>query len=117
LVVRGVQALVDDRRALGRVGGCFGVGGIGGPPVDPGQRGRPVPGHRPDGVTQPGQVRREGVADLAGAEHDVEPVVAHELVLADSEQPGRRRQRDLDACDRRYAGPRKQAIYFLKYPA
>jgi hypothetical protein len=38
------------------------------------------PGHRPDGVTQPGQVRREGVADLAGTEHYLEPVVAHELV-------------------------------------
>src|SRR5579863_5872445 len=31
--------------------------------------------------------------------------------------PGRRRQRDLDACGRRYAGHRKLATYFLKYPA
>jgi hypothetical protein len=71
-----------------------------------------MPGHRPDGDTHPGQVRSEGAADLAGAEHDVELVVVHERVLADSEQPGRRRQRDLDACGSRYAGSRKQAINF-----
>ena len=82
LVVRGVQALVDDRRALGRVGGGFGVGGIGGPPVHPGQCGRPVPGHRPDGDALPGQMRGQGVADLAGPEHDVEPILAHGRVLA-----------------------------------
>jgi hypothetical protein len=35
-----------------------------------GQRRRLVPGHRPDGDALPGQVRGEGVADLAGAEHD-----------------------------------------------
>jgi hypothetical protein len=38
--------------------------------ADVGPRGRPVPGHRPDGDTLRGQVRGEGVADLAGAEHD-----------------------------------------------
>jgi len=42
-------------------------------------------------------VRGQRGADLSGAEHDVELVVAHERVLADAEQPGRRRQRDLDA--------------------
>ena len=77
LVVRGVQALVDHRCALGRVGGGFGVGGIGGPPVDPGQRGRPVPGHRPDGDTQPGQVRGQGIADLAGPENHVQLILTH----------------------------------------
>ena len=82
LGVRGVQALVDDRRALGRVGGGFGVGGIGGPPVDAGQRGRPVPGHRPDGDTQPGQVRGQGAADLAGPEHHVQPILTHDPLLA-----------------------------------
>ena len=82
LVVGGVQALVDDRRALGRVGGGFGVGGIGGPPVHAGQRGRPVPGHRPDGDTLPGQVRGQGTADLAGPEHDVESILTHARLLA-----------------------------------
>jgi hypothetical protein len=57
-------------------------------------------------------LRGEGAADLAGAEHDVELVVAHERVLADSEQPGRQRQRNLDACGPRYAGPRRHAINF-----
>jgi hypothetical protein len=38
--------------------------------VSVGQRGRPVPGHRLDGDALPGQVGGEGVADLAGAEHD-----------------------------------------------
>jgi len=37
--------------------------------VGVGQRGRPVPGHHPDGKAVPGQVRGEGIADLAGAEH------------------------------------------------
>ena len=82
LVVRGVQALVDDRCALGSVGGGFGVGGIGGAPVHPGQRGRPVPGHRPGGDTQPGQVRGQGIADLAGPEHDVQPILTHDRLLA-----------------------------------
>jgi hypothetical protein len=41
---------------------------------------------------------------MANAQNDVEPVFAHQPVLADSEQPGRRRQRDLDACGLRYTG-------------
>lgn len=35
-----------------------------------GQRGRPMPGHRPYGDALPGQVGEEGVADLAGTERD-----------------------------------------------
>jgi hypothetical protein len=35
-----------------------------------GQRGRPVPGNRPDGDALLGHVGGEGVADLAGAEHN-----------------------------------------------
>ena len=56
----------------------------------------------------------EGAADLAGPEHDVQLTLVHERILADSEQPGRRRQSDLDACGPRYAGSKKLAINFLK---
>ena len=48
----------------------------------PGQRGRPVPGHRPDGDTQPGQVRGQGIADLAGPEHDMKAILTHDRLLA-----------------------------------
>ena len=82
LVVRGVQALVDHRCALGRVGGGFGVGGVGGPPVNAGQRGRPVPGHRPDGDTQPGQVRGQCIAHLPGPENHVQLILTHSPLLA-----------------------------------
>jgi hypothetical protein len=41
-----------------------------------------VPGHGPDGHTHPGQVRSEGIADLAGPEHDVQPVLAYARFLA-----------------------------------
>jgi len=57
------------------------------------------------------------MADLAGPEHDVQSTLAHERILADSEQPGRRRQSDLDACYSRYASSRKLAINFLKMDA
>ena len=102
-------------RALGRVGGGLGVGGIGGAPVDAGQRGRPVPGHRPDGDTQPGQVRGQGVADLAGPEHDVQPILTHDQVLSTaSSNPAVGDSPASTSCHRRYAGPIKQAINFLK---
>jgi hypothetical protein len=41
-----------------------------------------VPGHRPDGVAHPGQVRGQGIPDLAGPEHDVQPILTHVPVLA-----------------------------------
>lgn len=70
LGIRGIDALVDHRRTLGRVGGGFRIGNIHGPPIHAaGQRGGPVPGHRPDGSTQPRQMHGEGAADLASPEH------------------------------------------------
>jgi hypothetical protein len=41
-----------------------------------------VPGHRPDGNAQPGQVRGQGVADLAGPKHHVQPILTHYPLLA-----------------------------------
>jgi hypothetical protein len=41
-----------------------------------------VPGHRPDSVAQPGQVRGQGIADLAGPEHHVQPILTHDRILA-----------------------------------
>jgi hypothetical protein len=35
-----------------------------------------VPGHRPDGKTQPSQVRGEGTSDLARPEHHMQPIHA-----------------------------------------
>src|SRR4029077_10137688 len=40
--------------------------------------GRPVPGHRPDRNTQPGQVRCQGTPDLAGPEHHMQPGLTHD---------------------------------------
>jgi len=41
-----------------------------------------VPGHRPDGDTQPGQVRGQGIADLPGPEHDMKAILTHDRLLA-----------------------------------
>jgi hypothetical protein len=60
----------------------FGVGDVRGPPVDAGQRSRPVPRHRPDSQAQPGQVRGECRADLAGPEHHVQSILSHDQILA-----------------------------------
>jgi hypothetical protein len=93
--VRGVEALVDDRRALGRIGGGFGVGRVHRPPVGigawSGQSGRAVPGHRADRHTQRGQVRDQGLADLAGPEHYVQLILAHTGPFADLTQRRHRR--------------------------
>jgi hypothetical protein len=68
--------------AVDEILGTHRVGGIGAPPVDPGQRRRPVPGYRPDRDTHPGQVRGQGAADLAGAEHHMQPILTHDQVLS-----------------------------------
>jgi hypothetical protein len=70
--------------------------------TQPGRRYRARPGTRP-GRCRPGRRRAQ-----------CGPVLAHERVLTDAEQPGRRRRRDLDACSPRYVGPRKLAIDFWK---
>ena len=80
LGVGGVEALVDDRCALGGVGGRLEVGGVGGPPVDAvGEGGGPVARYRPHGDTQAGQPAREREAHLPGAEHDVQAALTHEV--------------------------------------
>jgi hypothetical protein len=43
-----------------------------------GQRGRPVPRHRPDRDTQTRQVRGERASDLAGPEHHLQPGLTHD---------------------------------------
>ena len=78
-----------------------------------GQRTWPVPRHHPDRNTQPGQVRSEGVLDLAGPEHDMQPGLSHDQVLPlTPSHPDGRRQPSLGVCHGRYAGFRKQAISF-----
>ena len=78
LRVGGVQALVDDGCALGRVGGGFGVGGVRRPPVDAlGQRRWAVARHRPDCGTGCGQPGGQGEAYLPGAEDDVQRLFSH----------------------------------------
>ena len=47
-----------------------------------GQRRRPVPGHRPDRHTQPGQVRGERTPDLAGPEHHMKLLPTHNGFLS-----------------------------------
>ena len=80
LRVRGVEALIDDRRAFGRVSGGVRVGGVGGPPVDPvGQRWWPTKRHRPHLLARTGQMSNERVPDLAGTEHDMQLAVVHEV--------------------------------------
>ena len=78
LGVGGVEALVDHRCALGRVGGGFGVGGVYGLPVDTvGEDRRPSSRYRPHADTQLGQPGRQGAAHLSGAEDDVQRVPTH----------------------------------------
>ena len=78
LGVGGVQALVDDGCAFGRVGGGFGVGGVRRPPVDAfGQRRRAVARHCADQGSSAGQPGRQAEAHLPGAEDDVQRLFSH----------------------------------------
>jgi hypothetical protein len=36
-------------------------------------------------MTQPGQVRGQGAADLTGSEHDVRPILVHARILSPAE--------------------------------
>ena len=78
LGVRGVEALVDHRRALGRVAGRIEVSGVRGPPVDTvGQGHGTAARYSPDIDTEPGQSAREREAHLPGAENDVQAALRH----------------------------------------
>ena len=75
-----------------------------------GQRAWPVPRHHPDRNTQPGQVRGEGVLDLAGPEHDMQPGLTHDQVLplTPSHPGGRRQPASVSATDATLVPENKQ---------
>ena len=119
LRVGGVQALVDDGCALGRVGGGLGVGGVRGPPVDAvGQRLWAMTRHGPDRGTGRDQPGGQGEPDLPRAEDDVQRVLSHwpasrMWASAPGGRGGRGRERARVALGRRVRHVRAAPIYLL----